>query len=68
MRKSGASPRRTTSASRYRCADGDGDGELRLLTTLTHFGTATDVTIAELTLEAFLPRPDECTARRLHSA
>lgn len=31
------------------------DGELRLLTTLTHFGTAIDVTIAELTLEAFLP-------------
>ena len=25
-----------------------GDGELRLLTTLTHFGTAVDVTIAEL--------------------
>jgi transcription regulator MmyB-like protein len=38
-----------------------GDGELRLLTTLTHFGTAVDVTIAELRLEAFLPA-DEATA------
>jgi transcription regulator MmyB-like protein len=37
------------------------DGELRLLTTLTHFGTAVDVTIAELRLEAFLPA-DETTA------
>ncbi len=39
----------------------DGDGELRLVTTLTHFGTAVDVTIAELRLEAFLPA-DEATA------
>jgi transcriptional regulator with XRE-family HTH domain len=31
------------------------DGELQLLTTLTHFGTAVDVTVAELRLEAFLP-------------
>jgi len=45
----------------------DGDGELRLLTTLAHFGTATDVTIAELTLEAFLPA-DEPTARALRRA
>ena len=37
------------------------DGELRLLTTLTHFGTAVDVTVAELRLEAFLPA-DEATA------
>ena len=37
------------------------DGELRLLTTLTHFGTAVDVTIAELRLEAFLPA-DQATA------
>ncbi|MEV4510965.1 helix-turn-helix transcriptional regulator [Dactylosporangium sp. NPDC049525] len=34
------------------------DRELRLITTLTHFGTATDVTIAELRLEAFLPADD----------
>jgi transcriptional regulator with XRE-family HTH domain len=38
-----------------------GAGELQLLTTLTHFGTAVDVTIAELRLEAFLPA-DEATA------
>jgi transcriptional regulator with XRE-family HTH domain len=37
------------------------DGELQLLTTLTHFGTAVDVTTAELRLEAFLPA-DEATA------
>ncbi|GAA3397027.1 helix-turn-helix domain-containing protein [Cryptosporangium minutisporangium] len=38
--------------------------ELRLITTLTHFGTATDVTIAELRLEAFLPA-DEATGAAL---
>jgi hypothetical protein len=32
-----------------------GDGELQLLTTLTHSETAVDVTVAELRLEAFLP-------------
>jgi transcriptional regulator with XRE-family HTH domain len=31
------------------------DRELVLLTTLAHFGTTTDVTVAELTLEAFVP-------------
>jgi len=31
------------------------DGEVQLLTTLTHFGTAVDVTVAELRLEAFQP-------------
>ena len=40
---------------------GNDDVELRLITTLTHFGTAVDVTIAELRLEAFLPA-DEVTA------
>jgi transcriptional regulator with XRE-family HTH domain len=34
------------------------DGELVLLTTLAHFGTAVDVTVAELSLEAFLPADD----------
>jgi len=34
------------------------DGELRLITTLTSFATATDVTLAELHLEAFLPADD----------
>lgn len=38
--------------------------ELRLITTLTHFDTATDVTIAELRLEAFLPA-DETTSAAL---
>jgi transcriptional regulator with XRE-family HTH domain len=36
-------------------------GELHLMTTLSHFGTALDVTVAELRLEAFLPA-DEKTA------
>jgi transcriptional regulator with XRE-family HTH domain len=40
----------------------DSDTELTLLTTLTHFATAIDVTVSELSLEAFLPA-DEATAR-----
>jgi transcriptional regulator with XRE-family HTH domain len=40
------------------------DGDLRLITTLTSFATAADVTLAELTLEAFLPA-DEPTAEVL---
>jgi transcriptional regulator with XRE-family HTH domain len=40
------------------------DGELRLITTLTSFATAADVTLAELHLEAFLPA-DEATAEVL---
>jgi transcriptional regulator with XRE-family HTH domain len=39
-------------------------GELRLMTTVTAFATAVDVTIAELKLEAFLPA-DEATAAAL---
>ena len=39
-------------------------GELRLLTTVTTFATALDVTLAELKLEAFLPA-DAATARAL---
>jgi hypothetical protein len=42
---------------RLRCED----GELRLITTLTSFATALDVTLAELHLEAYLPA-DEPTA------
>jgi len=34
------------------------DGELRLITTITSFTTAADVTLAELQLEAFLPADD----------
>jgi transcriptional regulator with XRE-family HTH domain len=37
------------------------DGDVRLITTLTSFATAADVTLAELSLEAFLPA-DEHTA------
>ncbi len=37
-------------------------GRLRLLTTLTTFGTALDVTLAELALEAFLPADAETGA------
>jgi transcriptional regulator with XRE-family HTH domain len=42
-------------------------GELTLLTTLAHFATATDVTISELSLEAFLPG-DAATAKALAEA
>jgi transcriptional regulator with XRE-family HTH domain len=35
------------------------DGDLRLITTLTSFATAADVTLAELHLEAFLPADDQ---------
>jgi transcriptional regulator with XRE-family HTH domain len=42
------------------------EGELRLITTLTSFATAVDVTLSELHLEAFLPA-DEATADILRS-
>lgn len=42
-------------------------GELHLLTTVTTFATAVDVTLAELRLEAFLPA-DAATAAALHAA
>jgi hypothetical protein len=45
---------------RLRCDE----GELRLITTLTFFATALDVTLAELHLEAYLPA-DEASARIL---
>jgi hypothetical protein len=35
---------------------------MHLLTTLTRFGTAVDVTVAELRLEAFLPADEETAA------
>jgi hypothetical protein len=34
-------------------------GELRLMTTLAYFGTAVDITVAELRMEAFLPADEE---------
>jgi hypothetical protein len=40
------------------------NGDLRLMTTITTFATAVDVTIAELKLEAFLPA-DQATAALL---
>lgn len=42
-------------------------GELRLMTTVTTFATAVDVTLAELKLEAFLPA-DAATAQALTAA
>ncbi|GGN32894.1 helix-turn-helix domain-containing protein [Streptomyces fuscichromogenes] len=42
-------------------------GELRLMTTVTTFATAVDVTLAELKLEAFLPADPE-TAEALNKA
>lgn len=36
-------------------------GELRLMTTITTFATAVDITLAELKLEAFLPTDQETT-------
>jgi hypothetical protein len=42
------------------------DGELTLITTLTSFATATDVTLANLQLEAFLPA-NEATATILRA-
>ncbi|WP_041255773.1 helix-turn-helix transcriptional regulator [Frankia sp. EAN1pec] len=46
---------------------GSSRGELRLLTTVTTFATAVDVTLAELKLEAFLP-VDPATAKALSVA
>jgi MmyB-like transcription regulator ligand binding domain len=43
-----------------------GNGELTLLTTLAHFATTVDVTVSELSLEAFLPA-DAATARHFHA-
>jgi hypothetical protein len=41
-------------------------GELHLMTTVTTFATAVDITLAELKLEAFLPA-DQATAEALQS-
>ena len=42
-------------------------GDLRLVTTISSFATAVDVTVSELKLEAFLPA-DAATAAALHAA
>jgi transcriptional regulator with XRE-family HTH domain len=44
-----------------------GDGELSLISTMTTFGTAVDVTVSELSIEAFFPA-DAATAQALYSA
>jgi hypothetical protein len=41
-------------------------GELAFLSTVTTFGTALDVTVSELSIEAFLPA-DEATAAALRA-
>jgi transcriptional regulator with XRE-family HTH domain len=46
---------------------GSAGGQLTLLTTLAHFATAIDVTVSELSLEAFLPG-DAATAEALAAA
>jgi len=42
----------------------EGGPELRLFSTIATFGTAVDVTVAELSIEAFFPA-DAATARAL---
>ncbi len=44
-----------------------GDGELTFLSTVTTFGTATDVTVSELTIESFFPA-DQATDDALRAA
>ena len=44
----------------------DDGGELAFISTVTTFGTALDVTLSELSIEAFVPA-DAATARRLRS-
>jgi transcriptional regulator with XRE-family HTH domain len=48
-----------------RLADRDG-GELRFFSTITTFGTAVDVTVSELSVEAFFPA-DDATAAHLRT-
>jgi transcriptional regulator with XRE-family HTH domain len=48
-----------------RLREGDG-GELAFLSTITTFGTAVDVTVSELSIEAFFPA-DEATAGKLRA-
>jgi MmyB-like transcription regulator ligand binding domain len=45
----------------------DGGGELSFFSTITTFGTALDITVAELSIEAFFPA-DATTAAALHAA
>ncbi len=43
----------------------DGDRELAWFSTVSTFGTAVDVTLAELSIEAFYPADDETAAALL---
>ena len=52
---------------RLRLAAPDGDGELTFFSTITTFGTAADVTVSELSVEAFFPA-DAQTAERLRTS
>jgi transcriptional regulator with XRE-family HTH domain len=47
-----------------RLADASADGELTFFSTITTFGTAADITVSELSVEAFFPADAE-TAERL---
>lgn len=47
-----------------RLAGADGDGELTFFSTVTTFGTAVDITVSELSIEAFFPG-DASTAQAL---
>lgn len=42
-------------------------GDLHLLSTIATFGTATDITVADLSIEAFYPA-DDVTRERLNTA
>ena len=42
------------------------DGDLAFFSTITTFGTAVDVTVAELSIEAFFPA-DEATSRAMRA-
>jgi hypothetical protein len=46
-----------------RLAAAGGGGELTFFSTVTAFGTAVDVTVAELSIEAFFPADSEAAAR-----
>jgi transcriptional regulator with XRE-family HTH domain len=51
---------------RLRVGDVEGDGELAFISTITTFGTAVDITVSELSIEAFFPA-DEATAGKLRA-
>ena len=47
-----------------RCGCEHGDTELSFFSTVATFGTAIDITVAELSIESFFPA-DEATARQM---